>query len=63
MNKSKSPIQIDVDVHKMLKLHCAKNDVKIGMWVSDFIRDYLLKLKQDKDYEDSANIDLPKFKM
>lgn len=43
MEKLQTTIQIDRDVHKMLKVFCAEHNLKINDWVSGYLRNYFTK--------------------
>lgn len=48
MKKKQTPIQIDLDLHKILKVYCAENDLKITELVSNLLRNYFTKIEEGK---------------
>lgn len=48
MKKKQTPIQIDLDLHKILKVHCAENDLKINELVQNLLKEYFTKIEEGK---------------
>lgn len=48
MKKKQTPIQIDIDLHKNLKVHCAEQGIKINELVQNLLKDYFTKIEEGK---------------
>jgi predicted HicB family RNase H-like nuclease len=48
MKKKQTPIQIDLDLHKILKVHCAEQGIKINELVQKLLQNYFTKIEEGK---------------
>lgn len=48
MKKKQTPIQIDLDLHKILKVHCAEQGIKINKLVQKLLQNYFTKIEEGK---------------
>jgi len=48
MKKKQTPIQIDLDLHKTLKVHCAEQGLKINELVQTLLQNYFTKIEEGK---------------